>query len=343
MHASRASSFSQQHSGHLPQPHDKTQRNAQDAQGGDGTEHPDKASRVNSMSTNVRTPPDNTAVCRRASAINFSLGPSIADPALVDDSHWLVDAHNTPTVPGTKIHFALSDEDRPGSYANRRRGSIHRVHNSADGNGLSSGGSSTASSSTATSPVFPRYAHRNRLLATAHHRYYYRPHSMACNLLSRLKRNNTTKTITQNDLLAGTESAIHDLRRSETYSRNLPLLHTGLSEYEGIEWLNASDPSLSLRHTYYSQLTMSPESTALDFAENATGRYKEEEEHQGSQCQSRCSDATSDSHQLVHFTGSVHDFDDDTDVASKIVPKVNTVGTQFAYLPPRSAKLAITN
>ncbi|KAJ2395660.1 hypothetical protein GGI23_004219, partial [Coemansia sp. RSA 2559] len=298
-------------------PHEKTQRKAQDTHSGDDdTEHLGKANKVNSLSINTRTPYDNKTGCRRASAINFSLGPSIAASAPADDSHPpLFDAH-VPTVSDTKVPVALSDEDRPGSYANRRRGSIHKVYNSVDENGLSSGGSSTATSSTATSPVLPRYAHRNWLLSTTHHRNYHRPHSMTCSLLSRLKRNNTTKTITQNDLLAGTEPAIQDLRRSENYSRNLPLLHaaTGLSEYENMDWLDVSDSSLYPHHRYYSQITMSPESPTLGFAENATGRYREEE-NQGAQCQGRCSDTTSDSRQLAHFTGSVHDFDDDTDVA----------------------------
>ncbi|KAJ2504270.1 hypothetical protein GGI11_007421, partial [Coemansia sp. RSA 2049] len=152
-----------------------------------------------SMSTRM----SDEMVRRRASAIDFSLGPSAADATLTDARPLPADV--SPYIVPTAIAIALADEDRPGSYAQRRRGSIHSVRHSVDANDPCSSGSSTATSSTVASPVLSQHMHRDRLLSTAHHHLFHHTNHKTHNPLFRLRRNNTTRTVTHNDLLVGTD------------------------------------------------------------------------------------------------------------------------------------------
>ncbi|KAJ2524116.1 hypothetical protein GGI11_001046 [Coemansia sp. RSA 2049] len=334
LQASRLPLAIQRHSVPLPQSHEQAQLNAGGTQRSKGA-FANISHGLQNLSMSARM--SDEMVRRRASAIDFSLGPSAADATLTDARPLPADV--SPHIVPTAIAIALADEDRPGSYAQRRRGSIHSVRNSVDANDPCSSGSSTATSSTVASPVLSQHMHRDRLLSTAHHHFFHHTNHKTHSPLFRLRRNNTTRTVTHNDLLVGTNpKSSHSLRSSGTTSfRHFPSSDgsTGYSEYEKAPWLNVSDPLLNAGHIYYSQTPMSAKSPT--FKDYNDTRYQ------------RAWFATDSHPSPVVVQSPVENAicdlgdNDDTDIASKIVPKIDTVGKQFAYLPPRSKKLSVTN
>ncbi|KAI9503651.1 hypothetical protein BX070DRAFT_234570 [Coemansia spiralis] len=268
---------------------------------------------------------------RRASAINFSLGDNIVSS--VNNNN------NTNNTPSGGVAFAipatLIGEGCPGSYAQRRRGSIQGARTSIDANSFSSSGSSTAGSSTVASPVLPHYMPSDRFLGAAHHQYYRQSQYRYYNPLSQLKRNHTTKTVTHNDLLIGTDTVMEGAMGSEVHNRRLTPSHsTSFTAYKRASQ-RAMSTNSALRHghghMYYSQTASGRISQLLD-----------EDETEATTIQNLSPEESVPV--VAHGTGiSKIDLDDDSDIASKIVPSVDTVGTQVAYLPPRSAKLSITN
>ncbi|KAJ1899267.1 hypothetical protein LPJ66_002222 [Kickxella alabastrina] len=207
------------------------------------------------------------------------------------------------------------EEERPGSYSQRRRGG------SVSGNG--SNGSSTVNSPT--------------LLKT--HGDYYQTEAPAHQLhqkcgwyaSSTLQRNNTTKTVTQNDLDAdckalgtrGRQDRRLSTPRSISYGRQLP---------QG--------------HAYYTPLSLPATPEGEDVANTPEVRYHRYSPPlplaQGDM-RSSISSMTTIAASADKAGIKRYDTTDDMHILNGLTPSVNKPGNQYAYLPPRSKNLAVTN
>ncbi|KAJ1945521.1 hypothetical protein GGF37_001655 [Kickxella alabastrina] len=217
--------------------------------------------------------------------------------------------------PVSSTTAAYMEEERPGSYSQRRRGG------SVSGN--SSNGSSTVNSPT--------------LLKT--HGDYYQTEPPAHQLhqkcgwyaSSTLQRNNTTKTVTQNDLDA-------DCKALGTRGRQDRRLSTPRSISYGRQ--------LSQGHAYCTPLSLPATPEGDDVANTPEIRYYKYPPPlplaQGD-IRSSISSMTTIAASADKAGIKSYDSTDDMHIINGLTPSVNKPGNQYAYLPPRSKNLAITN
>ncbi|KAJ1824630.1 hypothetical protein LPJ60_000626 [Coemansia sp. RSA 2675] len=224
----------------------------------------------------------NTAVLPAAASPRYSLAmPSVLPPA----------AHN--------------DESPSGSYAYRRRGS------SILGNsGTSSSGSSITSPALPTTPNEHSWAGAAASVLPQPPHFGYAAGHVAYNRQSPLQRNNTTKTVSHNDLAPDQPSCPTTIVSSAGHIRHLSPSRSATFA------TSASSPHAGQRHAYgyQSPARDSSSCTLVDQAHDVT-MIQRKSEGVGKIC-------------------------DDVDV---VVPNVCAVGKQHAYLPPRTANLSITN
>ncbi|KAJ2007846.1 hypothetical protein GGI04_001373 [Coemansia thaxteri] len=236
---------------------------------------------------------------------------------------------------GASPAAVLRSEEHPGSYSCRRRGSSFL--------GSSSGSSSSASPAMSVTP-----------------KEYYWPASMPPPLYASdevspagyrshqpLHRNNTTKTVAHNELAAD-HQCCSVVKTSAGYVRRLSPSRS------------ATFAGAALRHechhrAYVCQSPASPadiNAGAIPSGAAAESRYAlQSSARESSSCtlvahsmSNAATDTCSLSKQLPDPTclasACLVGVQDDVDIN---VPAVNAIGTQIAYLPPRTASLSITN
>ncbi|KAJ2909952.1 hypothetical protein GGI21_001357 [Coemansia aciculifera] len=226
-----------------------------------------------------------------------SLPPQSRRPASVVIAHA-----NSPLSPAasprhsqalpSELSAAVHSDEPPaaGFYAYRRRGSSFLGND---------GTISSSSSSSTTSPASPA--------TPKEYRYSYAPGHLAYNQhQTNLQRNNTTKTISHNDLGVPKSSAGHIRHLSPSRSATFAT--------------SASSPHEYQRRAYGYQSPVR-DSSICTLVEH------------GSSVQ----DEVTMIHDKSERAGNICD---DVDV---VVPNVCAIGKQFAYLPPRTANFSITN
>ncbi|KAJ2743477.1 hypothetical protein GGI20_003700 [Coemansia sp. BCRC 34301] len=210
----------------------------------------------------------------------------------------------------SELSAIVQNEELPlGSYAYRRRGSSLLDHSGSSSN------SSVASPALPATPkeynwpisaMPPPPTHSNH--AFGHLAYGQ----------SMLHRNNTTKTVSHNDLAgeqhesnhyaSATRSATGHIRRHLSPSRSATFA------------TSASSPHAYQRHTYGCQLPARDDSicTLVEHGSSANDEVT----------------------MSMHKAARAGDICDDVDVD---IPNVGVTGKQFAYLPPRTANFSVTN
>ncbi|KAJ2492776.1 hypothetical protein IWW37_001222 [Coemansia sp. RSA 2050] len=200
---------------------------------------------------------------------------------------------------------AQNDEAPLGSYAYRRRGSSILCNS-----GTSSSSSSIASPALPATPNEHSWVGAPASVVPQPPHFGYAVGHVAYNRQSPLHRNNTTKTVSHNDLAPDQPGCPTTIRSSAGHIRHLSPSRSATFA------TSASSPHADQRHAYGYQ------SPARD--------------------SSSCTlvDQTHDVTMIQRKSESLGNICDDVDV---VVPNVCAVGKQHAYLPPRTANLSITN
>ncbi|KAJ2407761.1 hypothetical protein J3F80_002570 [Coemansia sp. RSA 2526] len=201
-----------------------------------------------------------------------------------------------PPTPSTAVDYSttpsVSDEMQPGSYFHRRRGSTTSQGVSRSNSGSST---STAAPSPTLRSTFPK--HVNSLFHHAHRRLH-----------MPLRRNHTTKTVSQNDLMSDDsgqlcERALRSISFAEmpAYQQSIPMHPTSMRF--STDMPSPKSPAYAARIADASAPTALVESVRVDLDGNG-----------------------------------------DVRIATRLVPRVhNSAGVQMAYLPPRTSTLTVTN